>query len=152
MPDLLAGTTVKALDTPPTVSARGDSQFTATNTLFDVLTTTGTYEEVGVPFVAPTSGRVKIHTAARLLNSSTGGTLVSPQIRTGATIGEGAEVQAVGDGHGVSHYGASFARMGATTFVNGLTPGASYNVRLLHRVSANTGTIALRELIVEPAT
>jgi hypothetical protein len=42
--------------------------------------------------------------------------------------------------------------MGATTFVNGLTPGASYNVRLLHRVSANTGTIALRELIVEPAT
>lgn len=152
MPDLLAGTTVKALDTPPTVSARGDSSFTATNTSFDVTTTGGTYEEVGVVIVAPTSGRVKIHTSARLLNSSTGGTLVSPQIRTGDVIGGGTEVQSVGDGHGVSHYGNSFARLGATTLVDGLTPGESYNVRLLHRASANTATIALRELIVEPAT
>ncbi|GAA2298248.1 hypothetical protein GCM10010402_66050 [Actinomadura luteofluorescens] len=152
MPDLLAGTVVKAEDTPRTKSARGDSSFTATITGFGVGTTSGTYEEGAVVIVAPTTGRIKIHTAARMTNSSTGGTLVAPEIRAGDVIGSGTAVQTIGDGHGVSHYGASFARCGAATFVEGLTPGASYNVRLLHRASANTATIALRELIVEPAT
>lgn len=153
MGDLLAGTTVMGLDTPPTKSDRGDSSFTATNTVFGTSSTGGTYEEVAVVFTAPTTGRVVIHTAARMTNSASGnGTLVSPEIREGATIGSGTAVQSVGDGQGVSNYTGAFVRAGATTYVEGLTPGSAYNVRLLHRASAGTATIALRELIVEPAT
>ena len=152
MGDLLAGSTVMGLDTPPTESDRGDSSFTATNTVFGVTTTGGTYEEVAVVFTAPTTGRVAIHTAARMTNSGANGTLVSPEIREGATIGSGTAVQSVGDGHGVANYTGTFVRAGATTYVEGLTPGNAYNVRLLHRATAGTATIALRELIVVPAT
>jgi hypothetical protein len=151
MPDLLAGTTVRGLDFPKAVSDRGDTSFDATNTTFGTASTGGTYDEVGVVFTAPTSGRVAIHTAARLKNTAAGnGTLAAPEIRIGSTIGSGTAVQAIGDGHGVADYSGAFSRQGATTYVEGLTPGSSYNVRLLHRVSAGTGSIALRELIVVP--
>ncbi|MGH8965045.1 MAG: hypothetical protein ACRDXB_06915 [Actinomycetes bacterium] len=150
MPDLLAGTTVRAMDFPEAVSDRGDSSFSATITTYGTTASSGTYEEVGVAFMAPTSGRILILTAARMTNSSTDGTLVSPETRTGSTIGSGVAWETIGDGHGVSHYGANFARIGVSHFMGSLTPGDPYNVRLLHRVSGGTGTFALRELTVVP--
>lgn len=155
MPDLLAGTTVRAADTPPSVSATaGNSYDTNSSTYTTGSVTAGTYEECAVTFVAPTTGRVKITTVARLINSSTSGTLVAPETREGSVIGQGAVVEAASDGIGVSHYGNNFARSGVSHMLSGLTPGATYNTRLLHRVSnaVNSGSIALRELIVEPCT
>lgn len=151
MPDLLAGTTVKALDTPPAVSDRGDTSYDATNTTYSTDFVLGTYEDVAVAFTAPTSGRVMIFTTARMVSSgATSGVLVAPETRTGATIGSGTVVETIGDGHGVSHYGSTFARIGASHIVSGLTPGDPYNTRLLHRVVSNTGSFALRELTVVP--
>jgi len=150
MPDLLAGSTVKALDTPPAVSAAESATFEATSTSYTTTATSGTYAEVAVVFTAPTSGRVKTSVAARLINSSTGGTLVTAEVRTGSTIGSGTVVDSALDAAGCSHYGATFARAGINRMLSGLTPGASYNARLLHRVTANTGTFSMRELIVEP--
>ncbi|MCP3817838.1 hypothetical protein NLX86_06710 [Streptomyces sp. A3M-1-3] len=151
MPDLLAGTTVKALDTPSTQSDVEGSSYDFTITTFGTASTTGTYADCAVTFTAPTSGRVEICTTARMINSTTAGTLVSPETRTGSTIGSGTIVEGASDGIGTSHYGASFARTGVTHVLSGLTPGSAYNTRLLHRVSgASTGTVALRELSVKP--
>lgn len=155
MPDLLAGTTVLALDTPPTQVSVVSSSFTATAITFGTATTGGTYTDCAVVFTAPTTGRVKIHTSARLLNSgATSGSLISPETRAGGTIGAGSVVEAAADGGGASHYGSTFARVGVTHLLSGLTPGDVYNTRLLHRSSlvTETATIALRELIVEAAT
>lgn len=150
MPDLLAGTTVKAVDTPPAVVDVADASFDATSTTYTTTATGGSYEECAVTFVAPTSGRVRISLSARLINSGTAGTLVTAETRTGATIGAGTIVDGAAD-RGPSHYGNAFARFGTSRMVTGLTPGASYNTLVLHRVSAaSTGSIALRELIVEP--
>lgn len=152
MPDLLAGQVVTALDTPPTVGAAESASFDVAITSFGTASSGGTYNQVAVVFTAPTTGRVKIHIGARMINSATSGTLIAPETRAGSTIGSGTVFEAASDAISVSHYGAAFARSGACHFLTGLTPGASYNTRILHRCSSSSGTIANRELIVEPAT
>ncbi|MET9734278.1 hypothetical protein ABZZ79_27665 [Streptomyces sp. NPDC006458] len=150
MPDLSAGSTVKALDTPPTAADAQSASVTTTSTSY---TTTGT--DCAVSFVAPTTGRVMIHTAARMVNSNaTSGTLAAPETRTGGVIGAGTLVEAAADAIGASHYGSTFARSGVVHLLTGLTPGATYNTRLLMRTSVgtDTATFAMRELIIEPAS
>ncbi|MGW1039899.1 hypothetical protein [Streptomyces sp. NPDC002547] len=153
MPDLLAGTITKALDTPPTVS---NVQTTSVGTQSTTFTTTGA--DCAVVFVAPTTGRVIIHTVARMQVSpsgSTGGAIIAPQTRTGATVGSGTIVEDAGDVNGASHYGDNFSSIGRPHLLTGLTPGAIYNTRLLMRLSTGTtptANFANRELIVEPAT
>lgn len=155
MPDLLPGTTVLGLDTPPTQASAVSGSITATAITYGTAVTSGTYADCAVVFTAPTTGRVKIHTSARLLSSgATSGSLVSPETRAGSTIGAGTIVEAAADGGGASHYGSTFARVGVTHLLSGLTPGAVYNTRLLHRSSVvtETATFALREIVVEAAT
>lgn len=150
MGDLLPGTTVKGMDSPPTVSDIEGATVTTTSTTF---TTSGA--DCAVVFTAPTTGRVKIHTSARMINSSTtSGTICAPQTRTGPTIGSGTVVEDASDALGPSHYGNTFSAIGRTHLLTGLTPGATYNTRLLMRSSnsTETATFANRELIVEPAT
>jgi hypothetical protein len=152
MPDLLAGSTVRALDTTVTVSNAQGTSVATTSTTF---TTTGT--DCALTFVAPTTGRVKIHTAARMVMTpatSTGGAIIAPQTRTGGTIGGGTIFEDASDPIGPSHYGDSFSSIGRCHLLTGLTPGATYNTRLLMRTSnaAQTANFANRELIVEPST
>jgi hypothetical protein len=152
MPDLLAGSTVKALDTPTTVAADEPDSYTFTNTTYGVGTTGGTYVECGVVFVAPTTGRVVIHTSAQIVNSTTAATRVAPVVRTGGTIGSGTVVQAGIDGNAVVVQGTNSIRLGTSVLISGLTPGDTYNVRLEHRVTTGTGTASLRTVVVDPAT
>jgi len=150
MPDLLPGSTVKAVDTPPTVASTQSSTVTTTSTAY---TTVG--DDCAVVFTAPTTGRVMIHTAARMINSSaTSGSLIAPETRTGDIVGSGAVVETAIDAIGASNYGNTFARNGAVHLLTGLTPGATYNTRLLMRTSvgADTASFALREILVEPAS
>jgi hypothetical protein len=140
------------VDGQQSVSAAQPGPYTVTSTTYTTATTSGTYVDCGVVWVAPPSGRVTITTTARMINATAGsGTLVSPETRTDGTIGAGTSVEGAADGAGISNYSDSFARLSGVHHLTGLTPGATYNTRLLHRASANTSTIALRELIVEPA-
>lgn len=148
MTDLLAGSPITALDTPPTATSSSGTTVTTTSTTF---TTSGT--DVAVTFTAPTTGRVLIQTTARMVNtSSTSGTLISPETRTGSTVGSGTVTEAAADTNGASHYGSTFARITASHPLSGLTPGAVYNTRLLMRSSVGTETasFANRELTVLP--
>ncbi|HZF92085.1 hypothetical protein [Streptomyces sp.] len=150
MPDLPPGSIIKAADTPPTVADTQSSTVTTTSTAY---TTSGA--DCSVVWVAPTTGRVKIHAAARMVNSSaTSGSLLAPETRLGGTVGAGTVVETPVDAIGASHYGNTFARSGVVHLLTGLTPGETYNTRLLMRSSVGTDTasFASRELIVEPAT
>lgn len=151
MPDLLAGSTVRALDTPPPAFDFADASFDLTSTSYTTTATGGAYEECAVVFIAPTSGRVKISVGARLINTGVSGTMVCPETRAGAVIGSGSIVDAVGD-RGPSHYGSAYSRASSVWVISGLTAGGSYNTRVLHKVTGNAGSVALRVLIVEPTS
>src|SRR5690606_2822805 len=158
MPDLLAGTKVKAIDTPPTVSDSQTGLFTFTSTTYGVSVTSGTYADCGVAFVAPTTGRVLVKLAGYVRSSAANSAaLVAPVIREGATVGSGTVVVSGSDLNSIQVSGSGSNtdghRVGAEALIEGLTPGAIYNVRLEHRVSGSTtGTVTRRTVIVAPAT
>src|SRR5262245_11900447 len=108
MPDLLAGTTVNALDTPPTVNDLETGVFTFTITTYGVATSGGTYADCGVAFVGPTSGRVVLKWRSTLTNSGAAiGTLISPVVRTGGTVGTGTVVAAASDDVAIQNTGTA---------------------------------------------
>ncbi|MFE7906502.1 hypothetical protein [Streptomyces albogriseolus] len=137
-----------------TVGAKANDGYEAKATSYTTAFTAGSYEHCGISWVAPLSGKVKITVGARVQNSSTAGSLVSPETRLGSTLGSGAIVETPTDSIGFSHYGVTYARGTAAHLLTGLTPGASYNTRLLHRcsVTGETAYFAFREVIVEPVS
>lgn len=156
MPDLLAGTTVKANDTPLTVFNEQVGAYTFTITTFGVGVTGGTYADCGVAFVAPTTGRVEIGWSGEGQNTTAASACeLSPFIRTGATVGAGTTVLASVINNKlrlVSSAANGINHAGMTMIQSGLTPGTTYNVRLDHRVSGNTGTWTYRKVSVKPCT
>lgn len=149
MADLLAGTTVNANDTPPTVSDRSDTAILAfANTSYAAGT-----PAVGVAFTAPTTGRVLVHLSAFLDNSTAGGqSYCSFRLGTGSTVGAGTQILAADDSRSLLVTGVDQGRFGITELVSGLTPGSVYNVQVQHkRITAN-GDITWRHIIVAPAT
>lgn len=103
-------------------------------------------------FIVPASGLVMMHYGASLAVSVTGnGILVSVEIREGETVGAGAIVIAASDDNAaeVVNTAGNPDRQGVSYLFTG-TPGASYNVELLHRVSGSIGTYDSRYLISDP--
>jgi hypothetical protein len=152
MADFLAGQTLTPLHFTPTVTDEEVDAYSFTTTTFDVTFTSGTYNDCGVAFTAPASGRVLVNYNAQGSNSTSVATSISPVVRQGATVGAGALVSAASDDDCITHQGTVEHRRGASRLVTGLTPGSSYNVRLEHRVSSGTGTVRRRSVIVSPAT
>lgn len=153
MPDFLAGQTLTALHFPPTVSDTQNDQFQFDSTTFGIDADTGTYLDCAVVFMAGITGRVIVHYGADLDNSlTTASTNLAPVVREGGTIGAGASVVAADLANAIRNVGAEDRRYDSHLLVEGLTPGALYNVRLEHRVSAGTGVIQHRTVTVAPAT
>lgn len=121
---------------------------TTTSTTFTATLTGGT--AVGVAFVAPASGAVIFHYNSLMTNSGANFSYSSPQVRTGGTVGSGTIVLAVIDDYALTHQGTNQDRYGGTKRLTGLSPGVTYNVQMLHRASAGTGTFSRKELIVTP--
>lgn len=117
-------------------------------------TRTAATSPVGKSFTAPPSGKVKIHWACGLTNSGTSGsnyTLCAFQIRAGTTLGSGTVYQAADDNRALQITGTTLEmQKGRTSLVSGLTPGNSYNVTLMYKVGAGTGTISRIEVVVDP--
>jgi hypothetical protein len=135
---------------PAAVIGTDDGNATTTSATFVEVLTGGS--PAAVSFVAPISGRVMIHCAARMTNNGANDTYVSFYVRTGATIGSGSDVSTPGDNRSSIHVGTTIERQGISHLLTGLTPGASYNARQAFRVGAGTGTYAYRSLIAEPTT
>lgn len=146
----LAGQTIKAADFDgyaTTIEAADETGFT--NTAFSLGTTT-----VGVTFVAPTSGAVKITWACRFaLGTDTNLTVVSAEVRTGSTVGSGTVVSAADNDSALELGQAATTRLQAAQYrdVTGLTAGSTYNVSIWHHTSSgDSATIYNRRVMVEP--
>jgi len=150
MPDLTAGTTVKGLDTPPTVADSEATSGTTTSTTFVETLTGGT--TCAVVFTAPTSGRVLVCCDSRVQNTGANASFVSFVVRTGGTPGSGTSVLGAADARAVLHEGTTFERGGIAELVTGLTPGDVYNVQQAFRVVAGTGAFANKTLTVVPVS
>lgn len=102
-------------------------------------------------FVAPPSGRVRVGLSCRSFTGATGFIYMSFEIRSGAVVGSGTVHTAAADERAVMHQTTiQSLGFGRDLHVSGLTPGSTYNVRTMFRVSTNTGTWADKELSVEP--
>ena len=95
---------------------------------------------VGIAFVAPTSGRVLINLrAVMLMDVGTVGK-ASFRVGTGATIGAGTVIQAAGDATGISSFAnTSSPEFGSQFLVSGLVAGDTYNVQMEHRRVSGAG-------------
>lgn len=154
MPDLLAGSKIRAADFPSAVYAQD------TTTIADISSTSyisGT-PEVGVTFVAPTTGRVKITVGGSLRNNAANSDRVTLAPQVFVTNGGGTEVLAPTVFRGICTDGtqsADYCTYGRTTLLEGLTAGQQYYARVMHCKFGSAGTtcdVAMRDILVDPAT
>lgn len=142
---------------PATVQAVHTALYQATITTYSTTASAGDYADCAVVFTAPDTGRVLIHWSGAPRNIADGGSPVaylSPQVRAGGTIGSGSVVLDADDRRSVRSNltGSEGVRAGASHLLSGLTPNTTYNARILHRVTSQTGEFFHRTLIVAPAT
>lgn len=127
-----------------------DATARTTTSITFTATISGATPEMGVAFVAPTSGKVLIIWTAGMSNSSPPNiSQISPQVRQGAVVNTGTVVLAADAAR--STLTTTSSRHAGNYVLTGLTPGASYNVTMTHR-SFNAGTSSFdnRELTVVP--
>lgn len=134
--------------TGASVSSTQATLGTTTSTGFTATLTSGT--ACSVVFTAPPSGKVLIGNNCECLNSGGGYSVCTPQVRTGAVVGSGTLVLTAADNEALVNTGTSSNRNGATRLLEGLTPGAQYNVQQLFRVQSGTGSFLRKQLIVTP--
>lgn len=135
------------------------SEYTFTDTLDS--TTSTTYvstgvdaDLVGIAFIVPASGKVKIIWGAECAISGGVFVLVSPQIAEGDNIDEGDIVVPAADSDTARADTSAVVRSTNFLIFNAadfnVTPGAQLNVTLYHRVNAGTGTISRRRVAAVP--
>lgn len=104
-------------------------------------------------FIAPTSGQILLSVGLSARdNSGTNRVHLSPEIRLGNSAGP-VVLSASVTGRGVGTPGGieNYVYRSRTTVVGGLTPGATYYVRTLQKVSGgSTADINVRDLTVTP--
>lgn len=151
--------TARAVD--PTIQATQTVQsvetalYTASNTTFGTAHVSGSYADCAVVFTAPETGRVLVHWSGAPRNTAASNSPVaylSPEVRSGGSVGSGSVVLGANDRRSVRSNlaGSHTVRAGASHLVTGLTPGSTYNARILHRVTSQSGEFFHRGLIVEP--
>lgn len=150
-------TNVKAWDSPPSVSNYDD-------TILANVTTSAYFQgvpEVGVTFVAPTSGRVAITVGGGLRDNGSIASRIflAPQVFTENSDGTEVLSPSVGP-RGVSslHEATDFMYISRTSLLTGLTAGNVYYARVMYSMSTQpvspatpTADIASREIAVGPA-
>lgn len=104
----------------------------------------------GVVFVAPPSGKVLVTWRAQLFNSGVNYTAASFEVRQGSSIGAGTVHLASDDNRSINSTSTAGEGSGASEYVSGLTPGATYNAFITHRVTAGGMTTLRRSIGVIP--
>jgi hypothetical protein len=144
-----AGQIIRAVDFPDAVSNEQNTDETA----FSNTTYSGGSNTCGAAFVAPTSGRIAAHFYAYFESNGAQQAYVSVALREGGVIGSGSVVEAASDTRCLTSQTANDDRAnGMYRYFSGLTAGATYNVRVEHRVDSGggTGDIFNRTVMVQP--
>lgn len=113
---------------------------------------------VGVAFTAPASGEVLIHYTFQIQSNINGQSAFgSCEVRSGAVVGSGTLAgtaansdRSITTSKAVNASAPALIQASRTVRYLGLTPGAAYNVRLLHCVDGGSGSVTYREVVVQP--
>lgn len=147
MPDLLAGTTILAQDTPETLRVHEEANETGISST--TFTPGGT--ECSGTFIASTTGRAKVDFSARLSGDGTNATRMSFEVYEGSDS-SGTLVASASLAAAVDRVGSTVATRSNFFTLTGLTPGVTHFIRTMHLVDGGTtGTIVRRQLEVTPA-
>lgn len=140
----------------PMQHAPGDSGTVAANNTANALTPTrsGGTSPVGVAFVAPASGRVKITWSCGITAFDTNSfALVGIQVATGGTLNAGTVVLAFSDSINCQNTGVTKENSYQGFYlVSGLTAGSTYNAILGYRNNGGAATYNRPKILVEPYT
>lgn len=146
MPDLQAGTVVTGTDATIAVEASENTSQGPTSTSFAAGSPV-----CGVAFDAPITGRCVIYWSAVLDNNTVNqDTVLSIEVRAGATIGSGTVLLSPQDQIALINESTNELRGSMFYPIDDLDPGLNYNVRLMHRVTGGTGTVNNRRVNVIP--
>jgi hypothetical protein len=143
--DLLAGTVITGTDVPEMAS---DFEGTQDSGITSTAYAQGTL--CGTTFMAPTTGRVMVMWRAKVDIDTNQATYVSIEVREGSSVGSGTIFLSPSDEYAVGRQNTNNVAFGIFWPVEGLTPGATYNVRLMHRVTGGSGTVDDKEVVVIP--
>lgn len=120
---------------------------TTTSTTYTPTLTGGT--ACGKVFVAPPSGRVVVLNNCGLFNSSAASaSACTIRVRTGGVVGSGSDFVAADDNDALIEWTANITQVGNHYPITGLTPGSTYNVQQVFRVSGNTGNFQRKKITV----
>lgn len=100
----------------------------------------------GFAVTAPPSGILRIFVTAQMSNNVANYCFSAPQVRTGGTIGSGTLVLGANDDEALCMNGTVAFRSSVARILPGLTPGAVYNIQMLHKVGGGTGTFTRKIL------
>lgn len=155
MPELVSGSQVYGRDMPP---SQYDQDWTTIANITTTSYVTGT-PEVGVNFIAPTSGRVLTSIGCGLRNNSAANAdrvIVTYIVYEDSSDGD--VVEAASAFNGVTMNGTAlsseFHYVGGFNMLQNLTPGKNYYLQVVHRTTLGSGTadIASRDCAVIPLT
>lgn len=149
MPDTLVGALISAEDFPVAVTA---TDSTAISNITSTSFVAGS-PVVSTTFIAPTSGAVLLSVGLSARdNGGTNRVHLAPEVRAGSSGGSvvlSADVTT--RGVGVPGEAANFIYRSRTTLLTGLTPGATYYVQTMHKVSGGTtADLQVRDVTVCP--
>lgn len=104
-------------------------------------------------FVAPPSGKVKVHWDCKMRSASDAAAVLLSSfiIRAGATPGSGTIFRDASDPPAIQHTGTTDQGAGRSRMVSGLTPGATYNAQMVWRRSGSADLIVTGpNIIIDP--
>ena len=144
--DSAAIAAINALDT---VNGVQSTLGTSGSTVYTATLASGT--TASVAFTAPPSGKVIVHNMCASFTSTTAFIHMAFEVRTGASIGSGSVFLAADDSFSARHQtNVQTFSVQRSKLVTGLTPGSSYHVRQMFKVSTGSGSWYDKEIIVEP--
>lgn len=121
---------------------------TQTNTSYAVPSGMGSF---GFAFAVPPSGIVGLQYSSRMHIAASGFALLTPVVRTGATVGSGTAITAAADDNALQTTAVGTDERVCDFIVFSGTPGSVYNVTMQARVSgSNTGTFSSTKIQTDP--
>lgn len=106
---------------------------------------------VGVAYVVPASGQLRVDFAAVLDNTATNATFIAPQLNSGGIVGAGVAIVAAADGMAIRQRGTDEVQASSFGIYTGLTPGNTVNAFLMFRTSGASANITELRISISQA-
>lgn len=155
MPNITAGNNIRSLDTPET-------RYNSSTVTIAAFTNVGTFAQapsmVGVTFIAPSTGRVKVNWSGHMEGSPAGLCHLSPHVRKGSRLGAGTSVSTSTMSSSINtgyNFNDRSSRIQASNvrLVDSLIAGNTYNAVLEWAMEfGGYGNIFVRTIMIQPVS